>query len=129
MKARNMRKHIVIGAAAIVFGALTVLSGGTVLFGPQAAREIAGDIVYPVLWFNVLSGVAYVVAGGGILLRRAWARPLSWAIAVAIAAMIVVLVGLILTGAPFEPRTLVAMGIRLVFWIAVARSLQKGAVA
>ncbi len=116
-----MRLHIPIGGLAVVFGAVTVLSGASVLWGPPELRAAAGDIVYPILWFNLLSGPAYMVAGAGIVLRRSWARALSRLIAAVIAAMLAVLVGLILAGNPWEPRTLAAMTVRLAFWLGAAR--------
>ncbi len=115
-----MRLHSLIGGAAIAFGAVTVLSGGAVLLGPQSVQDAAGDIVRPVVWFNALSGLAYVVAGAGIIRRRAWAGPLSRAIAVAIALMLGILVAMILAGSAWEPRTLLAMLVRLAFWIIAA---------
>ncbi|WP_231700997.1 hypothetical protein [Aliiruegeria sabulilitoris] len=116
-----MRWHILIGGAAIAFGTLTILSGGAVLWGPEAVREGAGDIVLPVLWFNALSGPAYVAAGVGMVFRRAWAVTLSRVIAVAIAIVLGVFVALILAGSAWEARTLVAMLVRLAFWIVAAR--------
>ena len=41
-------------AIAIVFGLLTIKSGGSVLFVNGIARESAGDYVSFVLWFNFL---------------------------------------------------------------------------
>ena len=61
---------------ALAFGALTVFSGGRVLFGPEAARAAAGNYVPFVLWFNFLAGFAYVVAGAGVLpLQPSAGRP------------------------------------------------------
>ena len=41
-----------IGIAAILFGVLTILSGGQALFGGEAARAAVGAAVPFVLWFN-----------------------------------------------------------------------------
>ena len=40
---------------AIVFGLMTIISGGSVLF-IESARRAAGDYVPFVLWFNFLAG-------------------------------------------------------------------------
>ncbi|PRY21857.1 hypothetical protein CLV78_108129 [Aliiruegeria haliotis] len=120
-----MRWHILIGVAAMAFGALTFLSGGTVLWGPQSVRAAAGDIVLPVVWFNALSGLAYMVAGAGIALRRRWASALATMVAVAIALMLGVLVAMIIAGVAWEMRTLIAMSVRLGFWLAVVRFVDK----
>ena len=41
-----------LAVVAVLFGLLTVLSGGRTLFGGEAARLAAGAIVPFVLWFN-----------------------------------------------------------------------------
>lgn len=43
---------------AVVFGALTVFSGGQALFGGAAAQEALVNAVPFVPWFNFLSGFA-----------------------------------------------------------------------
>ena len=59
-----------VAAVAVVFGALTILSGGTVLFGGDAAREAAGKVVPFVLWFNFLSG--FVKRARRFIRTRPW---------------------------------------------------------
>ncbi len=44
------------GAAAIVFGIMTLVSGTSILFLSQKASEMAGDFVPFVLWFNFVAG-------------------------------------------------------------------------
>src|SRR3954469_6952646 len=58
-----------IGFGAVLFGVLTVIAGGRVLFGPEASRLAAGAYVPFVLWFNFFSGFAYVLIGIGLILR------------------------------------------------------------
>ena len=60
-------------AVAVAFGLLTLMEGGTVLFGSEAARRGAGHYVPFVLWFNFLAGFVYVVAGAGLWAHRRWA--------------------------------------------------------
>lgn len=105
---------------AIVFGVLTILSGGRVLFGGEAAQAAAGNAVYFVLWFNFLSGFVYVLAGVGIAMLRRWAVWIAITIAVSIAA-VYALFGLhIYGGGAFEMRTVGAMTLRLIVWVAIA---------
>jgi hypothetical protein len=105
---------------AIGFGALTVLSGGAVLFGCQATRAAAGDVVPLVLWFNFLTGFVYVAAGLALGLGSRLAVPLSVGLAVAIAAVFALFGLQVMQGAPFEMRTLGAMTLRLAVWVAIA---------
>lgn len=70
---------------AVLFGLLTIRSGGAVLFGDDDARRAAGAYVGFVLWFNFLAGFAYVVAAAGLWARRRWAVQLSTVVWAAIA--------------------------------------------
>ena len=122
MKVRSSTKWPVWIAAgvAVAFGAMTILSGGWVLFGGAAAQTAAGDAVPFVLWFNFLSGFIYILAGAGIAMGRNWAIRMAIALTVAIA-LVFALFGLhILQGSAFETRTVGAMSLRLVVWIAIA---------
>ncbi len=105
---------------AIVFGILTILSGGLVLFGGEAVEAAAGDAVPFVLWFNFLSGFVYVLAGLGIATRRSWAAKLAIALPVAIGAVFALLGLHVLQGGAFEMRTVGAMILRLAVWVGIA---------
>lgn len=110
----------VASVVAVVFGVLTIVSGGNVLFGGAAAQAAAGNVVLFVLWFNFLSGFLYILAGVGIAMRRRWAIALSFALAAGIA-VVFVLFGLrAYQGVDFEMRTVGAMALRLAVWIVIA---------
>lgn len=47
---------------ALVFGLVTLKSGGSVLFIEGETRQAAGHYVPFVLWFNFIAGFAYVAA-------------------------------------------------------------------
>jgi len=105
---------------AVVFGLLTVKSGGSVLFIDGIAREEAGNYVPFVLWFNFFAGFAYLLAGAGLFLQKQWAVWLCAFIALA-SAIIFSLLGLhILDGGLFETRTVVAMTLRTGVWMGIA---------
>jgi len=106
-------------AVAAVFGLLTILEGGSVLFGSEAARLAAGSYVPFVLWFNFLAGFAYVIAGAGLWVRRRWAVWLALSIAVGTAAVFAALGVHILLGGAFEARTVAAMTLRTGVWAAI----------
>ncbi|WP_299783714.1 hypothetical protein [uncultured Marivita sp.] len=114
---RNRRWDILIAAIVVVlFGLLTVLSGGRALFGGAEDRAAVGDAVPFVLWFNFLAGFAYVAAGIGLVLSTGWATRLSIGILVAtVLAMIAFGVHVLLGGA-YEMRTVWAMCLRTVVW-------------
>lgn len=112
-----------LGVSAIVFGVMTLISGGKVLFGGVAARADAGAVVDFVLLFNFGAGFAYILAGVGAATRQRWsvhlARFLAGATLVIFAAFGV---HITLAGA-FETRTVAAMTLRSAFWIGQALTL------
>lgn len=105
------------GIAAVAFGALTLRSGAGVLFGDGA--QAAGNFVGFVLWFNFLASFAYVAAGIGLWLRRAWSAWLALALAAGTLVVFAAFGVHIAAGGAFETRTAVAMTLRSVFWILV----------
>jgi hypothetical protein len=105
---------------ALVFGALTVFSGGRALFGGTEAQAAVGNAVGFVLWFNFLAGFAYMLAGVGLFLRHPPAVWISIAIFVSTA-----LVGLgfgyhVLQGGTYEMRTVGAMILRTGVWAVIS---------
>lgn len=105
---------------AIVFGMLTLISGGEVLFIDGTGREAAGNYVTYVLWFNFLMGFIYITAGVGIWLRKQWAVYLSLIIATATLIMFAIFGANILLGGLFEQRTVGAMALRSSLWVVIA---------
>lgn len=110
-----------VAIVAVLFGALTVWSGGNVLFGSGAAA--AGNYVPFVVWFNFLAGFAYVAAGIGIWRRKAWATGLAAALALLTAIVFAAFGGWVATGGAYEMRTVAAMTIRTLLWTAIAALL------
>ncbi|MEO8717532.1 MAG: hypothetical protein ABI423_04860 [Burkholderiales bacterium] len=110
-------------AAAIVaalFGALTIRSGGSVLFGAPEAAQAAGNAVPFVVWFNFIAGFTYVAAAIGLWRARRWG---AWA-AIGIAGATAVVFALFgihaATGGAFEMRTVWAMTLRTGLWTVIA---------
>ncbi|MDO8310471.1 MAG: hypothetical protein Q7T25_00880 [Sideroxyarcus sp.] len=109
-----------ISLVAAVFGLLTIKEGGTILFGNEAARTAAGNYVPFVLWFNFMSGFAYIVAGVGLWLQQRWAVWLAVGIAAAIALTFVAFGVHINSGGAYEQRTVIAMSLRTLVWVVIA---------
>jgi hypothetical protein len=109
-----------VAVIAVLFGALTVASGGRVLFGGDAVRQSAGATVGFVVWFNFLAGFAYVVAGLGLWSGRRWAVPWAASIALATAAVFAAFAAHIWNGGTYELRTVAAMSVRLAVWAGIA---------
>jgi hypothetical protein len=105
---------------AVLFGLLTVFSGGRTLFGGEAARLAAGAIVPFVLWFNFGAGFAYVACGLGLWGRRRWSVALAVVIAVATAIVFAAFGIHAWTGGAYEARTVGAMTLRTLLWTGIA---------
>ncbi|MFA6014937.1 MAG: hypothetical protein WC742_07690 [Gallionellaceae bacterium] len=105
---------------AIIFGLMTIKEGGAVLLGNEEAIAAAGNYVPFVLWFNFLSGFAYIAAGVGFWLQQRWAVWLAVAIAAAIALTFAAFGMHINSGGAYEQRTLVAMSMRTAVWFVIA---------
>jgi hypothetical protein len=120
------RSRLLLASAvvAVVFGLLTIFSGAAALFG---GAEM-GDVVPFVLWFNFLAGFAYVVAGIGLWRGADWGRWLSILIAGATAVVFLAFLAHALLENPYEMRTLGAMILRLIVWIAIAFTAHRARV-
>ena len=109
-----------ISLLAVAFGLLTIKEGGTILLGDDAVRAAAGNYVPFVLWFNFTAGFAYVVAGAGLWMQRHWAVWLAIAIAAATALTFAAFGVHVVSGAAYEPRTVVALSLRTLVWVTIA---------
>lgn len=110
-----MTRERIAGIAAIVFGILTLVSGGRALFGGVDM----GAVVPFVLWFNFLAGIFYVLAGALIMAGHRAALPLAVAILAATAAVFAGFGWWMVRGGAYEMRTLGAMTLRTAFWLAM----------
>ncbi len=120
------RLTIVFAVAAALFGVMTLISGGTALFGDPAARAAAGAVVPFVLWFNFIAGFAYLAAAYGLFASRAWAGPLAVAIALSTVSVFLAFGAAVAYGIPYEMRTAGAMAVRSAFWIVIAWHAMAG---
>lgn len=123
MKTQRILKMLAV--VAIIFGALTIFSGGRALFGDAQARASVGNAVGFVLWFNFLAGFAYVVTGIGLWAGRRWAGRAATLLAVATALVAAAFGVHVMGGGAYEMRTIGALTLRLLFWVAVATVAQR----
>jgi hypothetical protein len=110
----------VLAGIAVVFGLMTIVSGGRALFGGPEARAAVGAAVGFVLGFNFLAGFAYVAAGIGLWRLQRWAAWLALAIAAGTAIVAAAFAWHVAGGGAYEMRTVGALALRLSFWVIVA---------
>lgn len=110
------RSLTIAATVAVIFGLLTILSGGRALFGGVDM----GAVVPFVLWFNFGAGFAYVLAGIGLWRGEGWAPMLALGIAVATAAVFAAFLWHVASGDAWETRTMGAMVLRTGIWTAIA---------
>ncbi len=126
MKSSKKHSYWLSGLAifAIIFGLLTIVSGGSALFKAEA-QEAAGNYVGFVLGFNFMAGFAYVIAGVGLLSGKRWSIWLSFAIAAG-SLLVLTAFGLhILTDGTYEMRTVAAMSFRTIIWFIISAVAYK----
>lgn len=121
-KASGMK---LLAITTVLFGLLTIFSGGRALFGDAQAQAAAGNVVPFVLWFNFVAGFAYIAAGAGLWMKGSWVQRLTWAIALGTAIVSVAFAIVVIRGIPYEVRTAGALVLRLAYWTAVAIALHR----
>ena len=114
-----------IAIVAIIFGVLTIRSGGMVLFSDGLARENAGHYVPFVLWFNFSAGFFYLLSA--VLMFINPIRGFWLAVIITLSTLLIfALFGLhIIQGGLYETRTVYAMILRVVIWALITLYLYK----
>mgnify|MGYP000950011918 CR=1 FL=1 len=106
--------------AALLFGALTIAEGSSRILSLDWAQMQAQGIVPAILYFNTISGFLYLAAGAAGLWRKKLSFPLALVLSLMLVAMTFYLAFHIAGGGAFLAKTVGAMALRLVFWIAYA---------
>jgi hypothetical protein len=114
-----------VAAFVILFGAMTIQEGGSVLFIEGQSRAAAGHYVPWVVWFNFLAGFAYIATGIGLWRRALWAPRLAAVLAAGTLLVFAALGVHIATGHAFEVKTLAAMTVRSGLWVTVTVLLRR----
>lgn len=114
------KSMLIMALIAVIFGLVTIYSGGEVIFIDGAGRARAGDYIGYIVWFNFIAGFAYILAAFGLYKSKKWSVILSQIIAIATLIAFAALGFHIFNGGAFEMRTLAAMILRSLVWIAIA---------
>ncbi len=124
-KSHNITMWIA-AVVAVLFGIVTIKSGGQVLFGSDDARLAAGNYIPFVLWFNFTAGFLYVVTGIGIALEKSWSVKAALFL-VSATAIVFTAFGLhiLLNDVAYETRTVAAMTVRTAVWAAISFVLYR----
>ena len=116
------------GVFVFVFGLVTLLQGGKLLFSDSV--EWPAGVVPFVLIFNFCAGFLYLLAGVGLFKTALWSRKLVFFLAVSNLLVFAALFFHIYSGGEYMTRTLAAMTLRSLVWIALSlvliQSFKKG---
>lgn len=99
----------------ILFGVLTIFSGGQNLFNADVIKA-QGKIVPAVLWFNFLAGLLYVIIAVGVLKRKRIALRLTAFLSALNMVVLLYLLNHSYDSGAYQMKTLVAMSFRTFFW-------------
>lgn len=114
------KSMIIMAVIALIFGLVTLYSGGEVIFLDGAGRARAGDYIGFIVWFNFIAGFAYILAAYGFYKSEQWSVILSKIIVIATLIAFGALGVHIFNGGAFEIRTVAAMILRSLVWIVMA---------
>ena len=103
-----------LGLPLLILGVMTLVEGGKVVTGNEAAVLAAGDYVPFVVWTNFLAGPFYVLAGLGLMSGRAQGGRLAQVLALVTAGLGLAFIAHVLSGGAYETRTAVALTVRTV---------------
>lgn len=105
---------------ALIFGGLTIKSGGLVLFTDGEFHQQQGNFVPFVVWVNFISGFAYIVAAVGLFQMQRWAGYMAYLIAI-VTALTYILFGMhVMNDGLYEMQTVIAMAIRTSLWVVIS---------
>lgn len=95
-----------------LFGLVSLLATGAILFNVGGAREQAGHYVPVVVWMNFFAAVLYLIAAYGLLKHQPWTPGV---ILIAAVLLVVAAIGFyvhVQGGGDHEPRTMGALAFR-----------------
>ena len=117
---RSLLRRIT-SVVAVSFGVVTVLAGGRVLFGGADPGYV---IFRPLLVFNAMMGVAYVIAGVAIWRDLRWSRSAAGMILALNLAVLGAIGVLYATGGGVAADSLRAMAFRSAVWFVLWMGLR-----
>jgi len=109
--------------AGLAFGAISVLAGMRVLAGIDHPDYV---VLRWLVVYNVVAGVAAVIAGAGVWRARSWSPFPARILAGAHAATLVTLVAMWAMGSSVAPDSLAAMTFRTALWLSIAAVAGQG---
>jgi hypothetical protein len=114
-RSRFLRRLVV--GMVVFFGLGTIVSNVLSLLATESARASLGPIPYPLFWFELALGWAYLGLGFGIAWRKRWALRGAWGVAVVHAVSATLLWLWYFAGHPIARATLVMELLREGFWV------------
>lgn len=101
----------------ILFGLMTLKEGGSTLFLSSAENTGSETAVPFVLWFNFLTGFAFLALGFGLIKNKIFPKKLSAVVSLLSALVLTAFLITVALGGAHMDRTLVAMPLRTAIWL------------
>ncbi|MCP4488938.1 MAG: hypothetical protein GY820_16750 [Gammaproteobacteria bacterium] len=110
----------VFSITALIFGGLSIKSGGLVLFTTGEFHQQQGNYVPFVVWANFLGGFFYIIAAIGLFRLERWAGYIAYLIAIMTVIVYAWFAVHVMNGGLYEMQTVIAMAIRAALWVAIS---------
>lgn len=109
---RKLRGAGVTAALMGLFGLVSVLATGAILFNVAGAREEAGFYVPAVVWMNFFAAILYLIAAYGLMKYQPWTPSVILIAAVLLVVAAIAFYVHVQSGGNYEPRTFGALAFR-----------------
>lgn len=107
-------------AVLMAFGLLTLFLTSSIILDLFGIRAHEGNYVLFIVWANLLSGILFITAAAGFMMKKSWAASPLIASLVILAAAFIGLLFHISAGAAYETKTIGAMIFRMAVNAALA---------
>ncbi len=111
----------ILSLVGIIFGVVTIISGGLVLFG----RNPGYVVFLPLVIYNTAMGIVYIVAGVVTLRNTVLGKNLAGTIFFLNLMAIIIIVFLYLGGSAIAIQSFAAMSFRSVVWLVIYLGLKR----
>lgn len=109
---------------AIIFGIMTIFSGGQNLFNSEVIKT-QGNVIPEILWFNFSAGFVYLLIATLVLMQKKIALRITATLSALNFVALLHLINHVSQNGAYEVKTIFAMSFRTIFWFAFLIALSR----